>query len=106
MLWQGRRQSENVEDDRGGGGGGRRLVLGGGVGSVVIAVIYLLLGGDPRALMQSSPQAGGPAQVQRDPNAPKDDQSRFVAVVLADTEDVWGSIFQQMGRKYEQPKLV
>jgi len=26
--------------------------------------------------------------------------------VLGDTEDVWGAIFQAMGRRYEKPKLV
>ncbi|HWN81945.1 MAG TPA: neutral zinc metallopeptidase, partial [Candidatus Udaeobacter sp.] len=31
---------------------------------------------------------------------------QFVSVILADTEDVWGQIFQQMGRTYEQPHLV
>jgi uncharacterized protein len=104
MLWQGRRQSDNVEDDRSGGGGGR-LIMGGGIGSVLIAVVYLLMGGDPQRLVDMSRQSA-PAQTQRDPNAPKDEQSQFVAVVLADTEDVWGELFKQMGRTYEQPKLV
>src|SRR5882757_7729651 len=44
MLWQGRRESENVEDARGSGGGGR-IVLGGGIGTVILVVLYLLLGG-------------------------------------------------------------
>ena len=52
MLWQGRRESENVEDARGSGGGGR-IVLGGGIGTVILVVAYLLLGGDPQALFQS-----------------------------------------------------
>ncbi|MEN6508572.1 MAG: neutral zinc metallopeptidase [Smithella sp.] len=30
----------------------------------------------------------------------------FVAVVLAETEDVWNETFQQAGRTYEEPKLV
>ena len=30
----------------------------------------------------------------------------FVAVVLADTEDVWKDLFRQMGRQYEEPRLV
>ena len=52
MLWQGRRESENVEDARG-SGGGRRLVVGGGIGTVILVVLYLLLGGDPQALFNS-----------------------------------------------------
>jgi predicted metalloprotease len=31
---------------------------------------------------------------------------RFVSVVLADTEDVWRQLFRQMGRTYDDPKLV
>ena len=54
MLWQGRRESENVEDAR--GSGGRRLAVGGGIGTVVLVIIYLLLGGDPQALFNSQQQ--------------------------------------------------
>ena len=31
---------------------------------------------------------------------------QFVSVVLADTEDVWRQAFGDMGRSYEEPKLV
>jgi predicted metalloprotease len=31
---------------------------------------------------------------------------QFVSKVLASTEDVWGSVFQSMGKQYRQPKLV
>ena len=46
MLWQGRRESDNVEDARG-SGGGRKIAVGGGIGGVILVVAYLLLGGDP-----------------------------------------------------------
>jgi predicted metalloprotease len=36
----------------------------------------------------------------------EDPQADFVSVVLADTEDTWGEIFQQAGSAYETPKLV
>src|SRR5689334_18506250 len=104
MLWQGRRESENVEDARGSGGGGR-LVLGGGIGTVILVVLYLVLGGDPQALFNSQ-QAQLPQTAQYDSQAPRDEASKFVAVVLADTEDAWNEIFRQMGREYEEPKLV
>ena len=104
MLWQGRRESDNVEDARGSGGGGR-LVLGGGIGTVIVVVLYLLLGGDPQALFNSQ-QAQLPQTAQYDSQAPRDEASKFVAVVLADTEDAWNEIFRQMGREYEEPKLV
>jgi predicted metalloprotease len=105
MLWQGRRESENVEDARGSGGGGR-IVLGGGIGTVVLVVAYLLLGGDPQALFRSQEQAQLPQSAQFDNQAPRDEASKFVAVVLADTEDAWNEVFRQMGRKYEEPRLV
>ena len=103
MLWQGRRESENVEDARGSGGG--RLVLGGGIGTVILVVLYLLLGGDPQALFNSQ-QAQLPQSAQFDNQAPRDEASKFVAVVLADTEDAWNEVFRQMGREYEEPSLV
>lgn len=104
MLWQGRRESDNVEDERGSGGGGR-IVLGGGIGTVILVVLYLLLGGNPQALFNSQ-QAQLPQSAQFDNQAPRDEASKFVAVVLADTEDAWHEIFRQMGREYEEPKLV
>jgi predicted metalloprotease len=104
MLWQGRRESENVEDAR--GSGGRRLVVGGGIGTIILVVIYLLLGGDPQALFnsQQGAQLSQPGQI--DSQAAQDEASKFVAVVLADTEDAWHAIFRKMGRQYEEPKLV
>ncbi|CAN5149315.1 neutral zinc metallopeptidase [soil metagenome] len=104
MLWQGRRQSSNVEDVRRSGGKG--LVVGGGIGTVIFVVAFLLLGGDPQVLMETAQQGQSSQPAQVDPNAPKDELSQFVAVVLADTEDAWNEIFRQMGRKYEEPKLV
>jgi len=104
MLWQGRRESDNVEDARGSGGGGR-LVLGGGIGTVILVVLYLVLGGDPQALFNSQ-QAQLPQTAQYDSQAPRDEASKFVAVVLADTEDAWNETFRQMGREYQEPRLV
>jgi predicted metalloprotease len=106
MLWQDQRESENVEDARG-SGGGRRIAVGGGIGGVILVVAYLLLGGDPSALIESDQpdaQVSQPSSLDR--NAPRDDATKFVAVVLADTEDAWNAIFQKMGRSYEEPKLV
>jgi len=105
MLWRDQRESDNVEDERGSGGGGGRIVLGGGIGTVILVVLYLLLGGNPQALFNSQ-QAQLPQNAQYDSQAPHDEASKFVAVVLADTEDAWHAVFQQMGREYEEPKLV
>jgi hypothetical protein len=106
MLWQDQRESDNVEDERGGGGG--RIAIGGGVGGVIVLVIYLFLGGDPRALLNDQQQRAPVAQDtgQTPAGQPTDQLGQFVSVVLADTEDAWRDIFRQMGREYEEPKLV
>ncbi|MGC2627561.1 MAG: neutral zinc metallopeptidase [Candidatus Udaeobacter sp.] len=104
MLWQGQRESENVEDARGSGGG--RLVMGGGIGTVILVVLYLVLGGDPQALFNAQQQAQVSQPAQVNTQAPRDDASKFVAVVLADTEDAGNDVFRQMGQRYEEPRLV
>jgi predicted metalloprotease len=45
MLWQGRRESSNVEDRR--GISGRGIAAGGGIGTLIIGLLYFLLGGNP-----------------------------------------------------------
>lgn len=106
MLWKNRRQSQNVEDRRGISGGG--LAVGGGLGTIVIFIIALLLGADPRQLLEQLPQqapAGGQgAPVNTNPQ--EDEWKEFVAVVLADTEEVWKEQFQKLGQTYREPKLV
>jgi predicted metalloprotease len=101
MEWQGRRESDNVEDRRGGGfGGGRGIALGGGA-SLLAVLVALLLGVDPRVILQGD----RPVQVSQrrvDPQA-QEQSKRFVSVVLADTEDVWNDQFKKMGR---EPRLV
>lgn len=105
MRWEFGRRSRNVEDRR--GMGGSAPVVGGGIGLVIMAIIVTLLGGDPSAILnQATPgdqysRPGQVSQVQAD-----DQMSQFVSVVLADTEDTWNGIFQQMGERYVEPKLV
>lgn len=99
MLWQGRRQSSNIEDRRGIGGVG----IGGGIGALVIGIIIYLLGGDPSAVMDQYPQSQPMTQEEK---LQQDETAQFVGVVLADTEDVWNKLFNQMGRQYVDPTLV
>ncbi|AKP32665.1 neutral zinc metallopeptidase [Yersinia aleksiciae] len=112
MRWQGRRESDNVEDRRGdssGGGGGFRP---GGKGGIVILIVVLvagyygvdltplLNGSDPMSQTQTQPRSSSSVSA-------KDDQyAKFTSVILADTEDTWKPIFQKMGRTYQEPKLV
>jgi predicted metalloprotease len=104
MLWQNGRRSENVEDRRGIGVGG---IAGGGIGVVVIALIAMFFGVDPRVILQEADQGTPSGQQQAVPVDPAQDKLKdFVSVVLADTEDTWGELFQKAGATYERPKLV
>ncbi len=113
-------------------GGGR----GGGFSIttlLIIGVIMFMLGINPLDFIFGSnnpnmgqvPQMprmdGGPRPSQRSPfelpgqTAPgpqrqasgaEDDMSKFTRRVLADTEDVWKRVFEQLNRRYKEPSLV
>jgi predicted metalloprotease len=81
---------------------------GGGLLLLIIIIVSVLTGRDPTPLLQ---QAGQQAQQQSQTQQPVDPAQeplrQFVAVVLADTEDVWESLLpKSLSRPYEQPKLV
>ncbi|MBS0538882.1 MAG: neutral zinc metallopeptidase [Proteobacteria bacterium] len=100
------------------GGPGIPLPMGGGLfkggfGLIAIVVISLILGINPLSLLGGMVDGGGgsyvaPQSQQRTAGRPatNDPETQFVARVLKSTEDVWGEIFQQMGRQYRQPRLV
>ncbi|MES2893536.1 MAG: neutral zinc metallopeptidase [Bacteroidota bacterium] len=103
MLWQGRRESSNVDDRRGMSGG--KIAAGGGVIGVIALLLNFLLGGDGSVPI---PQLPSQQQTELSPQEAAADEQRakFVKVVLADTEDVWGKLFQQSGNRYSAPTLV
>jgi predicted metalloprotease len=109
-MRMGGRESGNVEDRRGARGRGGRMVVGGGLGTVVLVVLALLFGVDPGVILSGAQQGaptystegGGPGGEP----APEDSARRFVAQVLAETEDVWNPLFESVGRRYEEPRLV
>jgi uncharacterized protein len=79
-------------------------VVGGGIGAAILALVIYLMGGDPSVVLQNQPQ---PSQSGRSvPAAANDEPKQFIAVVLADTEDVWNRLFQERGRTYREPRLV
>src|SRR5438552_12620701 len=117
MRRQDFRRSDNVEElsssgSSGFGGGGIRL---GGGAILVVIVVSLLFGKNPLdVLALLTGDGGAPPQVQTQPAAPsgtphtptaRDAQKDFVRAVLGDTEDFWGATFQQMGSRYQPPKL-
>ncbi|TCO69753.1 KPN_02809 family neutral zinc metallopeptidase [Rhodovulum euryhalinum] len=108
MRWQGRRGSRNIEDRRGQRGGAMQVGGIGGLGLVAIVLIGWFLGVDVTPLVQGQldPQgraAMGPAELtEADKLA-----GEFVSVTLADTEEVWATLFaDKLGARYEPPVLV
>lgn len=103
MQWKGRRGSTNVEDRRGKGG----AMIGGGIGGIIILLVVTLLGGGNagdllNSLTSGSTETGAPYQETQE----EKELAQFVSVVLADTEEVWTSLFKEKGLTYEEPTLV
>lgn len=109
MKWKNRRTSSNVEDRRGTrpsgmGGIGGKGIMGGGLG-IIIMIIIALLGGDIGSMLNPgvvNPGTEAPYETTQE----EDELAQFVSVVLADTEDVWTSIFSESGRTYTKPTMV
>jgi uncharacterized protein len=107
MRWQMGRRSTNVEDRRGFGGRGI-AGLGGGV-ILVATLIALLTGTNPLALLQqlaSTTDSGAPSASSGGFSPAEQELADFSSVVLADTEDTWRILFEQMGETYREPTLV
>ena len=106
------RNSDNVEDRRGSRGGGGLRLGGGrmGLGTIAIALVAsYFLGVNPMTVLSMLSGGGMPAMEQQAPaSAPpaNDPTAQFVSKVLASTEDTWNAAFREMGRQYQEPKLV
>jgi predicted metalloprotease len=113
MKWENERRSENVEDRRGMSPGVRAGGIG-GIGLVVVLLISFFTGINPQQLLgmlEGAPnEASAPANVPQGGRAAggstRDPQADFVSVILGSTEDTWGEIFAESGRRYEPPRLV
>ena len=104
MLWQGRRQSSNIDDRRGMSGG--KLAAGGGIIGIIALVISLLMGGDGDVTNQLPQISSQNTQLSPEETAADEQRAGFVKVVLADTEDVWSTLLKQSGETYPAPTLV
>ena len=117
MEWKGRRQSSNVDDAR-----GRKMAAGTASIGMIIQVVLRLFGTkgiialvavgligwqmgliDPAALFSGGGQV---TEVEYQPTPEEERLFQFVAVVLADTEDIWSREFERVGRQYQPPELV
>ncbi len=108
MQWRGGRRSKNIIDRRGSGGG--KTMIGGGIGTIVLVLVAMYFGVDPSFLLGgsqstsvSSTDSGARPDAEDLANDPMAD---MIAVVIADTEDVWGKIFAAQNQRYEEPNLV
>jgi len=135
MKWRGRERSSNIEDrrsttggtggfGRGGGlgynpfgrGGGVRIPTGarsgglGGIGVIiVIGIVLFAMGINPLDLLTGNTTSVTPSQTSTSvpsTNASEDELAQFVGVVVKETENLWGEVFQQNGKRYAPPKVV
>lgn len=119
MDWKGGRRSDNIEDRRNysaaGSGAGLGLLLRFipfllqtkfGRGLLVVGVLGYFglraIGIDVLNLAAPPADQSSMQQISTEDKELVD----FVSVVLANTEDIWTTLFQQMGRQYQKPKLV
>ena len=126
MKWRGRNKSNNIIDRRnsrisgirGGRGGGMLRLLPvvfrflGIKGTLLLIVgigAYALFTGNLQNLLAmiglQSPTSVTSSEPLRQ-TAEEKQLADFVAVVLADTETTWTTLFAQNGERYQEPKLV
>lgn len=133
MRWQGRRQSDNVEDVRGqqsgglgggfgrgggmGGGPGFRIVRGGGISGILILVVMFFvlraIGIDPLpflfgdgSIQSTQTQQSSGRTPAKGGKVANDEATQFARTILAETEDTWSGIFQSRGQTYTPPTMV
>jgi len=109
MKLTGRRESSNVEDRRGMSGGAKAGI--GGIGAIIVAALFAWMsGGDPLSagLQAAQQQMQARTETVDEQNFTEEEQQLATECkqILASTEDVWGKVFQEMGRTYEPPTLV
>lgn len=110
MRWQGRRESDNVEDRRNetsGFGGNRQIRLPRGKGGIILLIVVAVAGYygyDLTPLLTGGDSASVTQQQRVSPN--DDEAAKFTRVMLASTEDTWSTLFQQMNKQYVPPKMV
>ena len=132
MKWQDRQRSSNIEDRRGqraggglgglgGLGGGNRgniRIPTGGRGSrggisslvgiiVVLGIIWFATGQNPLDMLTGGATTAPSSATSRQlPAQGQDELADFVAVVIKETEDLWGEQFAAIGENYPEPNVV
>ena len=115
MRWQGRKQSNNIEDRRGSGSGGGGFPGGrGGMGLgglIVVLIGYFVFGVDLTGMVSgnSAPSAQVASHQSAGPVKQTGEEAQLrelSGVVLASTEEAWAAYFQKHGATYREPKMV
>jgi len=79
--------------------------IGGGIGGAVLLLLFSLLTDQNPADLLSSLETGS-ATTQTGAPPPDTEATRFIKVVLADTEETWTTVLRDQGDQYEPPVLV
>ena len=108
MKWEGRRQSDNLEDRRGMGNTGK-VIAGGGALGLIFLLVQLFLGGDSAQVAQAlENQLNQNTQQQQAVELTREEKvvGQFISTVLASTEDTWHRVFREKGMTYREPKMI
>jgi predicted metalloprotease len=110
MKWQGRRQSDNMEDRRGMSSKGK-LAAGGGLIAVVVVLLQLFGGETGQQLApiieQFTQSQGSQSTQTRELTSQEKEMGDFMNAVLVDTEDIWNQIFSENNLgDYKEPTMV
>ena len=104
MRWEGRRQSENVEDRR---GIGAPAMVGGGLFALLLMIGLMFLGVDPQQAVGIGRGLAPAPRAQPNAKPVNDTGKKFVSTVLAENEDVWSKLFPPSFQgRYVPAKLV
>jgi uncharacterized protein len=109
MKWQGRRQSDNVEDRRG-MSAGTKVVAGGGALGIIIFLLNIFGGETGQMIAPVLEQFNQQQTTTTSSNNTLSEEDKkvgeFVATVFADTEDIFGKIMSENNIQYRHPKMV
>ena len=104
MRWEGRRESENVEDRR---GMGAPTMVGGGLLMLLLMIGLMFLGVDPQQAVGIGRGLAPAPRAQPNAKPVNDTGKKFVSTVLAENEDVWSKLFPPSFQgRYVPAKLV
>jgi predicted metalloprotease len=110
MKWQGRRQSDNVEDRRAFGRGKGKIAAGGGLIGIIVLLLSMFGGEQGQQVAGVLNQVNQGQDVSQEPTreltAEEKELGAFASTVFADCEDVWSTVFEKNNLTYRFPKMV